>query len=628
MVERLVCDVETGWVRNDDDCDDTTSLVSPAADELCNGIDDNCSGVVDEGFVGTAFNLDADGYGYGYGNPFSTDNFCMAPEGWVANGDDCDDMRDFVFPGATELCNGLDDDCDNDADDGLVPLRSYYLDGDQDGFGNPGYSDSLCTAPENWTTDQSDCDDTDPLISPDAVEDCDTPDDDDCNPDTTCGPSGDLRAADHHVFLPVDSGERAGAAVAIARDGAVTRIAIGAPSYATEATERDGAVYLMTAPTTPATTSLSAGEFLTSARWGFGYAISATHDMDGDGAEDLLVSAPFTSNSTGRVYVVSSRATSADSPAESSAILRITANNNWVYSGYSLASGHDLTGDGTPDLVVGAPLTVIGPNTRGRVAVISGAARGSVTINSNVSNIRGTNNSQTGVAVAILPDFNGDGVADLAVGSNLVDISGVDNGQVAVYFGPLETGNLDLDEADVTYWGESAGDIAGTAVANAGDVNGDGLSDLIIGAPGHSQDGILGRGAAYIVYGSSAPSSHSLGSADATFLGHSPAMGLGRAVSSAGDVDGNGLDDVLVGQPEAVDHRGGAFLQLAPYMGTVNVGSDAFLLAAHDNHEVGFALAPAGDVNGDGLDDFLIGNPGADTSFVTAGSVILSFGLP
>ncbi|MFT6821697.1 MAG: hypothetical protein ACJATT_005528, partial [Myxococcota bacterium] len=57
-------------------------------------------------------------------------------------------------------------------------------------------------------------------------------------------------------------------------------------------------------------------------------------------------------------------------------------------------------------------------------------------------------------------------------------------------------------------------------------------------------------------------------------------------------------------------------------------GSDAFLLAAHDNHEVGFALAPAGDVNGDGLDDFLIGNPGADISFVTAGSVILSFGRP
>ncbi|MFT6232205.1 MAG: hypothetical protein ACJAZO_002719 [Myxococcota bacterium] len=58
------------------------------------------------------------------------------------------------------------------------------------------------------------------------------------------------------------------------------------------------------------------------------------------------------------------------------------------------------------------------------------------------------------------------------------------------------------------------------------------------------------------------------------------------------------------------------------------MGSDAFLLAAHDNHEVGFALAPAGDVNGDGLDDFLIGNPGADISFVTAGSVILSFGRP
>ena len=107
-----------GYSTNNTDCNDSNTNVHPGATEVCNGIDDNCNGQVDEG-VKTTFYRDADGDGYG--NPNVTTQACSQPAGYVTNNTDCNDSNPNVHPGATEICNGIDDNCNGQIDEGLPP---------------------------------------------------------------------------------------------------------------------------------------------------------------------------------------------------------------------------------------------------------------------------------------------------------------------------------------------------------------------------------------------------------------------------------------------------------------------------------------------------------------------------
>ena len=106
--------VPEGYVTDNTDCDDTNAAVNPGATEVCNGIDDDCDGQIDEG-VKTTYYGDADGDGYG--DPANTTEACSVPDGYVENDADCDDANAAVNPGATEICNGIDDDCDGVIDE-------------------------------------------------------------------------------------------------------------------------------------------------------------------------------------------------------------------------------------------------------------------------------------------------------------------------------------------------------------------------------------------------------------------------------------------------------------------------------------------------------------------------------
>ncbi|MBK7887498.1 MAG: putative metal-binding motif-containing protein [Bacteroidetes bacterium] len=125
------CAPIAGSVLVDGDCDDNAAAVNPAATEVCNSIDDDCDGSIDEGVLLT-FYADADGDSYG--NAAVSVQACVAPLGYVADATDCDDNTATVNPAATEVCNNIDDNCNGLTDDGLVFLN-YYVDGDNDGYG-------------------------------------------------------------------------------------------------------------------------------------------------------------------------------------------------------------------------------------------------------------------------------------------------------------------------------------------------------------------------------------------------------------------------------------------------------------------------------------------------------------
>jgi hypothetical protein len=167
-------DVDGDGYTSDIDCNDADAAINPGASESCNGIDDNCDGNIDEG-VQTTYYADMDGDTYG--DAGNTTMACSMPEGYVADATDCNDADAAVNPAATEVCNGIDDNCDGNNDEGLT-FTTYYADADGDTYGDAGSTVSTCDgAPEGYVSDATDCNDADGAVNPGATEVCNGIDD-------------------------------------------------------------------------------------------------------------------------------------------------------------------------------------------------------------------------------------------------------------------------------------------------------------------------------------------------------------------------------------------------------------------------------------------------------------------
>ncbi|MFH1469203.1 MAG: MopE-related protein [Pseudomonadota bacterium] len=173
------CAAPAGTVADDTDCDDTNASVNPAATELCNLLDDDCDGTVDEDDAADAPTWYTDADADGYGDPASATRACVAPGGLLADGTDCDDLDPAVNPAAEELCNTIDDDCDGAVDeDDAADAPTWYADTDTDGYGDAASSTRACSQPTGYVAPATDCDDLDPAVNPAATEICDGLDDD------------------------------------------------------------------------------------------------------------------------------------------------------------------------------------------------------------------------------------------------------------------------------------------------------------------------------------------------------------------------------------------------------------------------------------------------------------------
>jgi hypothetical protein len=182
------------------DCDDTSDDVNPGVAEVCNGTDDDCDGDIDDDDSSLDTSSGStwydDGDGDGYGDASVPVQACVQPSGTVTDDTDCDDLAASINPGATEVCNSLDDDCDGltDDDDGSLDTTTattWYADSDGDGYGDASATTLTCDAPSGYGSDDTDCDDGDATVYPGAADtwydgvdsDCAGDDDDDADGD-------------------------------------------------------------------------------------------------------------------------------------------------------------------------------------------------------------------------------------------------------------------------------------------------------------------------------------------------------------------------------------------------------------------------------------------------------------
>lgn len=361
-----------------------------------------------------------------------------------------------------------------------------------------------------------------------------------------------------------------------------------------------------------------------------GFDVTVVGDLDGDGATDLAVGAPFGDHgngpSAGAVHIVYGpvRGTIALSGTAT-----IVGTEDGDFVGEDVGGIGDLDGDGFDDLLVGAPGSIPGfqpgPPKPGTGYVFYGGRerlQGTVTLAEAEAALVGVHPSDFagfGAPPAPVGDLNGDGVADLVIGS--AGWAG-ETGTVYVLYGEEDQrleGMVPLSGADVQFVG-IPGDFAGFQVAGVGDLDADGMGDLVIGAPGDASSPAV-TGSAYVVYGDRQRSGTiPLTDADARLVGELPGDRAGIGVADVGDVDGDGLDDLLVGASARsfadVGWTGSAYLVYGArdrLSGVISLAdADVKFVGEGPNDQAGRAVAGGGDVNGDGRPDLMIGAPFRD----------------
>ena len=636
------CTQPSGAVANSDDCDDTDSSVNTSASEYCDSIDNDCDGDTDENDAVDVSTFYADSDSDGYGDSNSTTQACSAPTGYVADDTDCDDDANGVNPGASEVCDSLDNDCDGDIDDddsSVSGQTTWTVDGDGDGFGdiNASSTQTACDQPSGYVNDDTDCDDAEASTYPNAPEYCDTVDND-C--DGTTDESDAVDATDWYIDSDGDGyGDENSLVSACTQpsgyqsiggdcDDADSGVNPGEDEYCDTVdndcdgdTDEDDAV--------DATTWYADDD-----ADGYGdpnagnpscaqptNTVSDNTDCDDTdvttypGASEVCYDG-IVNDCNGTVSAALAQCTLSGSVTLNTAT-RLLGQVDLDTLGTSVFGPGDIDGDGYADLLTGAPGDD-GSATNGGAVYLTYGPMTSGTIAPDATVESGTTNHHGFGARLAWFDFDGDGTEDL------IGAATGTNGAVYVMQGPL-SGSSATSSAYATLQGESSDDQPGRGLSVMADHDGDGVSDLLIGAP-NDDDFSTNSGAVYLVYG--IPTGTSSLASYQKVVGEAINSVAGFAVTGEGDFDGDGTDDVVIGAYGYSNKTGRAYLFYGPVTASVSSVGSADLIIEGDNTQdrLGAALALRGDFDGDGTDDLVLGAPYDDASTPDAGIAFVLFG--
>ncbi|MDO9338776.1 MAG: hypothetical protein Q7T61_20480 [Caulobacter sp.] len=390
------------------------------------------------------------------------------------------------------------------------------------------------------------------------------------------------------------------------------------------------------------------------------WTVASAGDVNDDGYIDLIIGAPYTDwngAASGSAYIVFGKGTGftaslslADLDGANGFRIDGAVSNEVI--GHTISPAGDINKDGFDDVIVGGIWASPNGNAIAGVSyVVFGGSAFTATLAA--SSLDGGNgfripgiapNDRTGSVVSGAGDINGDGYADFAIGGYGVDSNGDYAGASYVVFGKANGFTADFDLAGLDgangfrIDGAAPGHRNGRPIASAGDINGDGYDDLVVVSSNASPNGI-NSGAAYVVFGKSSGFGASLsvanldGSNGFRLPGQVQNEGLGTAVSSAGDVNGDGYDDLIIGAPGLSNGRGGAYVIFGKATGftadfdqSTLDGANGFRIDGAGAYQAAGTAVSSGDVNGDGYSDLIIGSYRTDVHGSLTGSTYVIYG--